>query len=66
MNQKNIQTLIHYPKLPINSLALESFEYNSESFKNAQDWENNEVSIPIGPHLNEIQIMKIVDAINKF
>ncbi len=66
MNQNNIQTLIHYPKLPINSLAFKSFGYNSESFKNALDWENNEVSIPIGPHLNDTQVLKVVDAINKF
>ena len=66
MIKNNIQTLIHYPELPINSLAFKDFEYKSESFINALDWENKEVSIPIGPHLSDIQVMKIVDAINKF
>ena len=66
MIKNNIQTLIHYPELPINSLAFKDFGYKSESFINALDWENKEVSIPIGPHLSDIQVMKIVDAINKF
>lgn len=66
MKQNSIQTLIHYPELPINSRAFKNFGYKSESFNNALEWENEEVSIPIGPHLSRNQIYKIIDTINDY
>ena len=64
--KNGIQTLIHYPELPINSGAFKNFGYKSESFNNALEWENEEVSIPIGPHLSRNQIYKIIDTINDY
>ena len=66
MLDKKIETLIHYPYSPISSVALTSYNYNLDSFPNALDWEQHEVSIPIGPHLDFESIQKIIDAINEF
>jgi len=66
MFDKKIETLIHYPYSPVTCDALSNYSYNLDSFPNALDWEQHEVSIPIGPHLDIDSIQKIIDAINEF
>lgn len=66
MQSLGVQTLIHYPFLPIHSKALEQLEFKKNSFVNSISWENTEVSIPIGPHLSSNEIDTIIDAVNNF
>lgn len=66
MHDKGIETLIHYPESPVKSQSLLHHKYDLDSFPNALDWEQSEVSIPIGPHLRSESIQTIIDVINEF
>ena len=66
MLDKGVETLIHYPEAPVRSQSLLQYKYDLDSFPKALDWEQTEVSIPIGPHLGNESIQKIINVINEF
>ena len=64
LDEKNIQTLIHYP-IPIN--RQESFMWQKdEIFANTNIFANSILSIPIYPELKNEEIKKIVRTINEY
>ena len=59
-----IQTLIHYPIPPHKQLAFR--EWNNLSFPITEKIHETVLSLPMGPHLSDLDIEKIVEVVNKF
>ena len=59
-----IQTLIHYPIPPHKQLAFK--EWNILSFPITEKIHETVLSLPIGPHLSDLEIEDIVRRVNKF
>ena len=56
---------VHYPKaVPEYSYFKNNFRVNKMYMKNASIISNNSVCLPVGPHLNNVEIKKIVYEIN--
>lgn len=64
LSDNNIQTLIHYPIPPHKQICYA--EYNYLSFPITEQIHNQELSLPMSPTLNEIEISQIIEIINKW
>jgi dTDP-4-amino-4,6-dideoxygalactose transaminase len=62
--EKGIQTLIHYPIPPHKQQAYK--EYNKLSFPITENTHKSVLSLPISAIINDLELEKIVRAINKF
>lgn len=64
--EKDIPTLIHYPIPFFKSKALNSIEFKNSSYKNALDFANQIVSLPIHPFITKNQSDYIINTINTY
>jgi dTDP-4-amino-4,6-dideoxygalactose transaminase len=64
LTREGIQTVIHYPIPPFKQLAYK--EMNSLCFPITELLSNEVLSIPISPVMEEIEIKKIVEALNNY
>ncbi len=64
LNEKDIQTLIHYPIPPHKQVAYK--EFNDLSFPITEKIHRNILSIPIGPVLKKEEVINIVKTLNEF
>lgn len=62
--EKGIQTLIHYPIPPHKQLAFK--EWNYMNFPITEKIHEEVLSLPISPILNNIEVIEIIDSINRF
>ncbi len=66
LKNNGIETLIHYP-IPIHQqAAYKNEEWYGASFPNAEYISQNELSIPLYPGLNEMEMEHIISCINSF
>lgn len=66
LQDQRIHTLIHYPIPPHLQEAYSRLNYEPGVFPLAEALANEVLSIPIGPHLQPEQMLKVVDALNRF
>lgn len=64
LTEQGIQTLIHYPIPPHKQQAYK--EWNNLSFAITEKIHNEVLSLPISPVMAEDEIVKVVEAINRF
>ena len=64
LNDKGVQTLIHYPIPPHKQVAYK--EFNDLSFPITEKTHMSVLSIPISPILCENEVHKVVDTLNSF
>ena len=64
--EQGVNTLIHYPIPPHLQQAYSKLDYKADMFPLAEALANEVLSIPIGPHLQYEQMLKVVDALNRF
>lgn len=64
LKSQGIETMIHYPIPPHLSDAYKTMGHYSGEFPITETISNQELSIPIGPHLNDEQIASIIQALN--
>lgn len=64
LNEKGIQTIIHYPTPPHKQPAYR--EWNDLSFPITEKVHNEVISIPISPVMTDEEIQYVVDVINSF
>ena len=62
LSNYNIQTFIHYP-VPCHKAGTYS-ELNHLSFPISENFSNQIISLPIGPHLSDAQVEYVVETIN--
>ncbi|NDP22030.1 MAG: DegT/DnrJ/EryC1/StrS family aminotransferase [Paludibacter sp.] len=62
--ENGVQTLIHYPIPPHKQTCYKAF--NEFSFLITEKIHNQELSLPISPVMTNVEIIKVVDLINKF
>lgn len=61
-----IETLIHYPILPLNQLCYSELSFDEKLFPNSLIASQEVLSIPIGPHLSFEETKKIIETANSF
>jgi len=61
-----IGSLVHYPIPPHLSKAYDSLGYKNGSLPVAETLANSVLSLPIGPHLTDMDVDRIIDCIQKF
>lgn len=66
LKSENIDSLIHYPIPPHLQQAYADMKYPSGSFPISERIHNEVLSLPIGPHMNMIELKKIIISINSF
>lgn len=66
LQEQGVNTLIHYPIPPHLQQAYSKLDYKAGMFPLAEVLANEVLSIPIGPHLQHDQMVKVVDALNRF
>ena len=64
MKENEIQTLIHYPIPPHKQPCYK--EWNNLSFPITEEIHNTIISIPISPVMNDDEIQKVADVINRY
>ncbi len=64
LDDNYIQTNIHYPIPPHKQLAYS--EFNGQSFPITEEIHNSVLSLPISPVFTDLEVEKVVDALNKF
>lgn len=64
LEQKGVQTLIHYPIPPNKQLAYR--EMNGLDFPLTNAIHNEVLSLPISPVMSEADVSKVIDAVNAF
>lgn len=64
MQEKNVQTLIHYPIPPHKQSAYKPWE--TITLPLTEEIHRSVISLPIGPHLAEEQVRQVVAAANRF
>lgn len=60
--EAGVQTLIHYPIPPHQQVAYAGLELGKYAY--TERMANELLSLPIGPHLNQEQIQKVIDLVN--
>jgi len=60
LSVSSVQTLIHYPIAPHLQQAYQDLGYKVGSLPHAEQYANEVLSLPIGPHLDEHKVAKIV------
>lgn len=63
---KGIQTLVHYPIPPHRSGAFASLELGEGTFPITEQAARTHLSLPIGPHLADEDVSRVVDACRSF
>lgn len=58
-----IQTNIHYPIPPHLSGAYKARGYKAGDFPTAEEWAGKALSLPIGPHIDELSVQHVCDRI---
>ncbi len=66
LRDHGIGTMIHYPIPPHLQPAYKELNFPAGSFPITEQIHNEELSLPIGPHLNSSQQQRIVDVIHSF
>jgi dTDP-4-amino-4,6-dideoxygalactose transaminase len=66
LHDNNIQTNIHYPKPIFAHKAYSFMNIDGDSFKRISKYSEEFLSLPIGPHLSENQILFCIDKIKSF
>ena len=66
LKQSNIDVLIHYPRPPFLQEAYKEMRINERQFPIAKLLSNEVLSLPMSPHINEEQCLRVCVAINKF
>jgi dTDP-4-amino-4,6-dideoxygalactose transaminase len=64
LTKNGIQTLIHYPIPPHKQEAYK--EYNTLSFPIAEQIHNEVLSLPISPVMEEIEVSRVIEILNKY
>jgi len=65
LNNQGVTTLIHYPTPPHLADAYTDLGYKEGDFPIAEMLAVQELSLPIGPHITNVQVKKTIDAIQK-
>lgn len=63
---KGIQTLVHYPIAPHRSGAFAHLELNEGTFPITEHAARTHLSLPIGPHLSDDDVARVIDACRSF
>jgi dTDP-4-amino-4,6-dideoxygalactose transaminase len=67
LNKHNIETIIHYPIIPpMQAYYYKNYKKYYKNYKIAQTFSNNCLSLPLGSHLKENEIIYISKYINSF
>jgi len=66
LNEKGIQTLIHYPLPPHLQGAYKDNGWAKGAFPISESIHEHVLSLPIGPHLTLDQEQQVIDAVNSF
>ncbi len=66
LNSEGVSTIIHYPIPPHKQEAFEDIDLSNYSLKIAEKLSSEVISIPIGPHLNEIEYKVIANLLTNF
>lgn len=66
LTSQGVNTLIHYPIPPHLQRAYRKLNYRLGVLPLAEAMANEVLSIPIGPHLQPEQMLKVVDVLNRF
>jgi len=66
LHQAGIDTLIHYPVPPHLQPAYKEMELPPGSFPIAEQMSSDVLSLPIGPHVTEDQIMYVIETLLRF
>lgn len=62
----DIQSLVHYPITPLRQKAFASLQMRPENYPNAERLASTQLSLPIGPHMTQAQIERVVEGVNAF
>jgi dTDP-4-amino-4,6-dideoxygalactose transaminase len=63
LRNQGIQTLIHYPIPPHLQAAYEQLQMGAGSFPRSEAIHREVLSLPIGPHMSESQVDRVVEAV---
>ncbi len=63
LRANGVQTLIHYPIPPHKQKAYES-EFRGASFPLAESIADEALSLPMGPHISDVDVSKVIEAIS--
>ncbi|MFB6317434.1 DegT/DnrJ/EryC1/StrS family aminotransferase [Saccharicrinis sp. FJH54] len=66
LTEKGVQTLIHYPIPPHIQKAYSNFTFNNRGYPITEQCAAECLSLPIGKHLNESEVIEISKLINEF
>jgi dTDP-4-amino-4,6-dideoxygalactose transaminase len=66
LKSHHIDTLIHYPIPPHLQQAYAERNWKKGSFPISEDIHNEVLSLPIGPHMNEPSVQKIINVVNGY
>ncbi|MCO4100689.1 MAG: hypothetical protein HEQ38_15135 [Gemmatimonas sp.] len=66
LTQQGIGTLIHYPTPPHLSGAYAHLGLKRGAFPIAEEMADHSLSLPIGPHLNSVQVDQVIAAVTEF
>lgn len=66
LNQKDIQTIIHYPIPPHLSEAYKDLGYKAGDFPIAEDFADTVLSLPLFDNMRIEEVMEVIEALNAF
>ena len=66
LKSSDVQTLVHYPIVPLRQKAYASLEQAAGNYPNAERLAAQELSLPIGPHMTDAQVTRVIDAVNAY
>ena len=61
LSTAGINTVIHYPVPPHRQAAYSELNYNQGTFPVSEKIHNEVLSLPMGPHLNKLQLATIIE-----
>jgi len=62
LQEQGIQTLIHYPRAPHKQVAYADHQHLFSQLPHAECWQNEVLSLPIGPHMEEKAVAEVITA----
>ena len=66
LKKNGVETGVHYPIPPYSQECYADLLYDESQFEVASEASKNVLSLPIGPHLDSVDVRKVVDLINNF
>lgn len=66
LNDRGVQTLVHYPILAANQKMYSGLKYDEKINDNDNSLCNEILSLPIGPHISDMQINYVIEQINNW